>query len=153
MTIWKKQKKYYFLKLKIVICNLILPIDHTVVKEFNENALKIVNTGSIEKDDIGVDIGTETIKLIKNEIPNEGTIIWNGPLGVFEMKPFSKGTFAIAETIAHNKSMTIVGGGDSVSAINKSGLAEHISHISTGGGASLEFLEGKTLPGYAVPQD
>lgn len=135
-------------------CKLILPLDHTVVKEFNENAkIKIVDTDSIEKDDIGVDIGQKTIELIKNEIPKDGTIVWNGPLGVFEMMPFSKGTFAIAETIAHNDSMTIVGGGDSVSAINKSGLANHISHISTGGGASLEFLEGKTLPGYAVLQD
>lgn len=131
--------------------NLILPKDHVIVSEFDKNAqTEIVKTDKIAKNKIAIDIGPETIKDIQSALPDNGTILWNGPLGVFEIEPFSKGTFAIAESLSHNNSMTVVGGGDSVSAINQSGLADKISHISTGGGASLEFLEGKPLPGLSV---
>jgi phosphoglycerate kinase len=99
---------------------------------------------------MGMDIGEMTIELFKMEILNSGTIVWNGPMGVFEMDSFSKGTFEIAKALADATSkgaITIIGGGDSASAIAKAGLEDKVSHVSTGGGASLEFLEGKLLPG------
>ena len=103
---------------------------------------------------MALDIGPASIKLFSGEIANARTVIWNGPMGVFEMPAFAVGTNAIAAAVAHNEeATTIVGGGDSVSAIHKSGFAEKITHISTGGGASLEYLEGKTLPGVAALTD
>ena len=97
---------------------------------------------------MALDIGPDTVELFALEIARAQTILWNGPMGVFELAPFAHGTNAIAEAVAANRdAVTIVGGGDSVSAIQKSGLASSITHISTGGGASLEFLEGKVLPG------
>lgn len=133
----------------------ILPFDAVVVKEIREDApTSIKDIDKFEKDDIGVDIGPKTIDLFKEEILKARTIVWNGPMGIFEIPAFAKGTRAIAEAIAENKNCTsIVGGGDSAAAIQMLGLEDKFTHISTGGGASLEFLEGKELPGVAVLQD
>ena len=126
----------------------ILPSDHIAAERMDVQAKKeIVKSEKIPSDWICLDIGPETVKIFSEEIKSARTIVWNGPMGVFEMEPFSQGTFAIAKAIADSSAFSIVGGGDSVAAVNKAGVAEKISHISTGGGASLEFLEGKKLPG------
>ncbi len=129
--------------------NLYLPIDVVVAKEFkNDTEFYSVNSDSIPDDFMGLDIGEKTIEKFCEVINLSNTIIWNGPLGVFEMDNFAKGTNTIAECIANNKgAISIIGGGDSAAAIEKTGLADKITHISTGGGASLELLEGKVLPG------
>lgn len=127
---------------------ILLPIDVVVSKEFsNDSEFKIVNIDSIGDDYIGLDIGEKTVKLFSDEINNAKTVVWNGPMGVFEMSNFAKGTFEIAKAIAESEAISIIGGGDSASAAEKSGYKDKITHISTGGGASLEFLEGKILPG------
>jgi phosphoglycerate kinase len=129
---------------------LLLPVDHVVADKFDASA-KAVQIGvgqPIPENMMALDIGPETVKLFADEIEAARTIVWNGPMGVFEFDHFAKGTMKIAEAVADNAGATsIVGGGDSVAAVKKAGVADRISHISTGGGASLEFLEGKKLPG------
>ena len=127
---------------------LFLPVDHVVAERLDSKSKsRIVPTEGIPSGWIGVDIGPETVRQYSQEIEKASTIVWNGPMGVFEMEPFSHGTRCIAEAIARSGAMSIVGGGDSVAAVRMMGLSQRMSHISTGGGASLEFLEGKRLPG------
>ncbi len=130
---------------------ILLPVDHVCAEEFSENA-EAVAIDSVDIPDglIGMDIGQKTIETYGNVIKNARSLVWNGPMGVFEFETFSKGTIAIAEKVAECKGITVVGGGDSVAAVNKFGFADRIDHVSTGGGASLEYLEGKTLPGIAA---
>ena len=133
--------------------NFLLPVDNVVCQTIDFAAgtvgeLKVME--GIEDGWAGVDIGPKTVELYKNEIAKSKTILWNGPMGVFEIKECAKGTFAIAEAVAKSDAISIVGGGDSVKAVKKSGYAKDDTFISTGGGASLEFLEGKQLPGVAV---
>jgi phosphoglycerate kinase len=126
----------------------LLPNDHIAAERMDIQAKRqIVKNEKIPSDWVCLDIGPETVKAFSEEIRSAKTIVWNGPMGVFEMEPFSEGTFAIARAVADSSAFSIVGGGDSVAAVNKAGVADKISHISTGGGASLEFLEGKKLPG------
>ena len=128
--------------------NMLLPVDVVISKEFsNDSDFKTVTIDSIEEDYMGLDIGYKTVELFSDEIKKAKTVVWNGPMGVFEMPNFAKGTFEIAKAIAETDSISIIGGGDSASAAEKSGFKDKITHISTGGGASLEFLEGKILPG------
>ena len=125
-----------------------LPSDHIAAERMDVQAKReIVKNDKIPSGWVCLDIGPETVKTFSEEIKSAKTIVWNGPMGVFEMEPFSQGTFDIAKAIANSSAFSIVGGGDSVAAVNKAGVADRISHISTGGGASLEFLEGKKLPG------
>ncbi|HIW25982.1 MAG TPA: phosphoglycerate kinase [Firmicutes bacterium] len=132
----------------------LLPIDTVIVKEFKNDALSdIVPTGLIPDGWMGVDIGPETRSLFTEALKDAKTVVWNGPMGVFEFPNFAKGTEAIAEALAHIDGTTIIGGGDSAAAVNQLGYGDRMSHISTGGGASLEFLEGKELPGVAAVQD
>lgn len=128
---------------------LLLPEDVVVVKELSENspAKAIAIDQGIPEDMEGVDIGPQTIKTFQEELLMAKTIIWNGPLGVFEIKQFSKGTFAIAKAISETDALTIAGGGETISAIKEVGVENHITHLSTGGGATLEFIEYGTLPG------
>ena len=133
---------------------LLLPIDTKVGKEFkSDTESKTVKSTEIPLDWQGLDIGEETIKLYSEEIKKAKTVIWNGPLGVFEFDQFSVGTIAIAKILAEIDATTIIGGGDSAAAVKKAGLEDKITHVSTGGGASLEFLEGKKLPGIAALMD
>jgi phosphoglycerate kinase len=128
----------------------LLPVDHVLADEFAPAAKTQIfsGDGDFPADWLALDIGPKTIQLFSKEIASAKTIVWNGPMGVFEMPAFAKGTFAIANAVANNsKATSIVGGGDSVAAVRQAGVAGKISHISTGGGASLEFLEGKKLPG------
>jgi len=122
---------------------VILPVDHICATEFNENASPI----SVDDTNIGMDIGLKTLELIRAELENAASIVWNGPMGVFEFKNFAHGTKEVAKMVAESKGTTVVGGGDSVAAVNQFGYADQIDHVSTGGGASLEFLEGQVLPG------
>lgn len=134
----------------------LLPVDHVLADKFAADAKTQIVSGSepFPAEKMALDIGPETIKLFSAEIAEAATVIWNGPMGVAELAPFAKGTNAIARALAKNEdAITIVGGGDSVAAVKNSGVADKISHISTGGGASLEFLEGKTLPGVAALTD
>jgi phosphoglycerate kinase len=126
----------------------LLPSDHIAAERVDVQAKReVVKNDKIPSEWVCLDIGPETVKTFSEEIKSARTIVWNGPMGVFEMDPFSQGTFAIAKAIANSSAFSIVGGGDSVAAVNKAGVANKISHMSTGGGASLEFLEGKKLPG------
>ena len=134
----------------------LLPIDHVVADKPEASARpSIVEEGQpIPPEKMGLDIGPQTRELFADEIMAARTIVWNGPMGVFEVEPFAKGTIAVAQAVAENPGATsIIGGGDTVAAVQKAGVADRISHISTGGGASLEFLEGKTLPGVAALTD
>ncbi|WP_066729074.1 phosphoglycerate kinase [Sneathia sanguinegens] len=131
---------------------LVLPIDTVVAKEFNNDAAhKTVSVEAIEADDMGLDIGEATVTLFKKELEGAKTVVWNGPMGVFEMSNYAKGTIGVCEAIANLKdAITIIGGGDSAAAAIQLGYSDKFSHISTGGGASLEYLEGKVLPGLAA---
>jgi phosphoglycerate kinase len=130
---------------------LLLPLDHVVASEFRaEAAASVAEIGEIHAEQMGLDIGPQTVAAYAAEISRAKTILWNGPMGVFEMPAFAAGTLAIAKAVAAATSagaISIVGGGDSVAAVQQSGVAKGISHISTGGGASLEFLGGAKLPG------
>ena len=131
-----------------------LPIDNIGVKEFRENAkAKKFSSGFLPDDYQGMDIGPKTIKIFKKQIKKAATVVWNGPLGVYEYDKFKKGTDKIAKYIAKSKAVSLVGGGDSVAAIKSLGACKKITHISTGGGASLEMLQGKTLPCISVIED
>jgi phosphoglycerate kinase len=135
---------------------LLLPIDHVLANKFDAKAKTQVFSGTdaFPAELMALDIGPATVDLFAKEIAEARTILWNGPMGVFELAPFAHGTNAIAELVAaNNDATTIVGGGDSVAAVHQAGVADRITHISTGGGASLEFLEGKTLPGVAALTD
>lgn len=133
---------------------LMLPVDNRVGKEFsNDTESKFVNSTEIPADWEGLDIGPKTIEMYSEELRNAKTVVWNGPLGAFEMEQFAEGTNSIARILADVEATTIVGGGDSAAAVEKVGLADKFTHISTGGGASLEFLEGKKLPGIEALQD
>lgn len=133
---------------------LLLPIDIVCAKEFDNNSeSKVFDKESIPYDYMGLDIGPETIKLYRETLAKAATVVWNGPMGVFEMDNFANGTRAVAQILADIDALTIIGGGDSAAAVEKFGLADRMSHISTGGGASLEFLEGKVLPGIDVIRD
>ncbi len=128
--------------------NLILPVDNHVASEYsNEAEDKFVNSTEIPNDFMGLDIGPKTIETFKDAIKGAKTVLWNGPLGVTEFSKFAEGTRAIATALAESEAVTVIGGGDSAAAVEKMGLADKMTHISTGGGASLEFLEGKALPG------
>lgn len=131
-----------------------LPEDVVVADRFAEDAAhKTVPAEAIPKDWMGMDIGSHTAATYAKVIRDAMTVMWNGPMGVFEMPPFARGTRAVAEAMAQSKGVTIVGGGDSAAAVEQEGLANQMTHVSTGGGASLEFLEGKELPGVAVLAD
>lgn len=143
--------------LKSSKAKLVFPIDSIAAKEISDDAeTETVSIEKIPDGYKGLDIGPETVKLFQKELGDCKTIIWNGPMGVFEHKPFAEGTYAVAKTLAdltEKGATTIIGGGDSAAAVNKAGLEDKLSHVSTGGGASLEFLEGKELPGVAALTD
>lgn len=134
---------------------LVLPVDTVVAKEFNNNAPhRVAKIDDIKEDEMGLDIGPETVKLFADALVGAKTVVWNGPMGVFEMPNFAKGTIGVCEAIANLEgAVTIIGGGDSAAAAIQLGYADRFTHISTGGGASLEYLEGKTLPGVAAIAD
>ncbi|MBQ8503276.1 MAG: phosphoglycerate kinase [Clostridia bacterium] len=134
--------------------NFLIPVDNRVGLEYNENTEhKIVDSDDIPDGWMGLDIGPKTEELFASAIKGAGTVIWNGPMGVSEWKNFASGTIAVATAIAESGAISIVGGGDSAAAVQKLGFADKMSHISTGGGASLEFLEGKDLPGVVALND
>ena len=133
---------------------LLIPIDTVVSKEFSNDApFRTVGRGEIAADEEGLDIGEKTRELYADAIKSAKTVVWNGPMGVFELSNFAKGTIAVAEALAEIEGTTIIGGGDSAAAVNQLGFGDKMTHISTGGGASLEFLEGKELPGVVAADD
>jgi phosphoglycerate kinase len=134
---------------------IVLPIDHLVIDNLDNPTLKkITEASAIPLGFLGVDIGPQTIAFFKKELQGAKTVLWNGPLGIFEKNDYAKGTKEIAQALTVLKNATvIVGGGDSASAAKKFGVADKLAHVSTGGGASLEFLEGKELPGIAIIPD
>jgi len=132
---------------------LLLPVDTVVAKEFDNDSESMVVEDNIPDGWMGLDIGPKTIEKYSEVLKSAKTVVWNGPMGVFEMPNFAKGTNSIAAVLADIDATTIIGGGDSVAAVNQAGLGEKMSHVSTGGGASMEFLEGKVLPGIAALND
>lgn len=133
---------------------VLLPVDVVAADAFAADApARVVPAGKIPEGTMGLDIGPESVALFSDAISGAGTVIWNGPMGVFEMDRFAAGTFGIAQALADSQAVTIIGGGDSAAAAEKSGLADRMTHISTGGGASLEFFEGKVLPGIDCISD
>jgi 3-phosphoglycerate kinase len=141
-------------KAKTLGKNFLIPVDIVVTDEFSKNAnTKIVDVDGIPADWEGIDIGPKTREIYADVIKNSKLVVWNGPMGVFEIEPFSHGTKAVAEACATTEGYTVIGGGDSAAAAEKFGLADKMDHISTGGGASLEFMEGKALPGVVALND
>ena len=131
---------------------LLLPIDTTITKDFPDPIdapIEVTVVDTIPADMQGLDIGTKTAELYTDAVKSAKTVVWNGPMGVFENPILAKGTIAVAKALAETEATTIIGGGDSAAAVNNLGFGDKMSHISTGGGASLEFLEGKELPGIA----
>lgn len=134
--------------------DIMLPVDTVCAEEFkNDSKAEVADSNKIPEDMMGLDIGPKTAELYGKIIEKAGTVVWNGPMGVFEMPAFSQGTRSVAEALSRSGAVTIIGGGDSAAAVEQFGLAENMTHISTGGGASLEFLEGKELPGIACLED
>lgn len=132
----------------------LIPVDTVVAKEFkNESPSRIAERGDIKADEMGLDIGPKTRELFADAVKDAKTVVWNGPMGVFEMPNFAEGTIAVAKALAEIDGTTIIGGGDSAAAVNILGFGDKMSHISTGGGASMEFLEGKELPGVVAAND
>lgn len=133
---------------------LLLPVDNVVGADFDKDTEpKVTEDQNVLKGHMGLDIGPKTVSLFEEAVKNAKTVVWNGPMGVFEFESFAKGTKAIAEVLADSEAMSIIGGGDSAAAVNQLGFGEKMSHISTGGGASLTFLEGKVLPGIDALND
>jgi phosphoglycerate kinase len=134
---------------------LLLPVDHVVASKLEAGvpAETLAVDDAAIGDRMGLDIGPKTIAAYRSALGDAKTVVWNGPMGVFEIDAFAAGTMAVAQAVADVKGTTIIGGGDSIAAVNKAGVADRITHISTGGGASLEFLGGQTLPGVAVLPD
>ena len=134
--------------------NFMIPVDNVVATEYDENAEnKVVPSDAIPENWMGLDIGPKSRELFANALKGAGTVVWNGPMGVSEWKNFAGGTEAVAAAVAESGAISIIGGGDSAAAVEKLGFADKMTHISTGGGASLEFLEGKELPGIACLLD
>jgi phosphoglycerate kinase len=134
--------------------NFLLPVDNTLGREYDENTEhKVVDSDNIPDGWMGLDIGPKTRELFANAVAGAGTVVWNGPMGVSEWKNFAAGTNDVAKAVAESGAISIIGGGDSAAAVEKLGYADKMTHISTGGGASLEFLEGKQLPGIACLMD
>jgi phosphoglycerate kinase len=132
-------------------CEVRLPVDVVVAKGIDEDSeVKVVDIASVPAEQMALDIGPHTIELFKQEIEGAKTIIWNGPMGVFEIPAFSRGTMEVAKAVAESAAFSVVGGGDTIRAVRQAGVAQKISYISTGGGAFMEFMEGKTLPGVAA---
>ncbi len=145
---YKETAASFLAKAKEKGVQVILPVDHLCGAEFKEDAAVVqVDSADIPENLIGMDIGPKTVKLIVEAVKKAKSVVWNGPMGVFEFNSFANGTLTVAKALAQSSATTVVGGGDSVAAINKFNLADKISHVSTGGGASLEFLEGQLLPG------
>src|SRR5699024_1930865 len=132
----------------------LIPVDTVVAKEFkNDSPSRVAERGDIQPDEMGLDIGPKTRALFADAVKDAKTVVWNGPMGVFEMPNFAEGTIAVAKALAEIDGTTIIGGGDSAAAVNILGFGDKMSHISTGGGASMEFLEGKELPGVVAAND
>lgn len=141
-------------KAKVAGIELLLPVDHVIADSFSADArVEVVGEDGIKEGWMALDVGPETVKQYAAQIAGARTVVWNGPMGCFEMDPFAQGTLQVAQAVADADCVSIIGGGDSVSAVNQSGLADRMTHISTGGGASLEFLEGKELPGVTALTD
>lgn len=137
-----------------LVARMLLPVDFTAGDAFSEKAnVKVLTAEEFSDPWMALDIGPKTIDLYVDTLKKMKTVVWNGPMGVFEMEPFSKGTFTIAKALAEIDATTVVGGGESAEVVDKLGLEDRLSHVSTGGGASLEMLEGMVLPGIAVLAD
>jgi phosphoglycerate kinase len=134
--------------------DLLLPVDHVCGSEPSEAAKRVVvNDRAIPADLMGLDIGPKTLDRYRQRILSAKTVFWNGPMGLFEQKPWAEGTFGVAKAMAESEAVTVVGGGDSAAAVEEAGLVEKMTHVSTGGGASLEFIEGRVLPGIQVLEE
>jgi phosphoglycerate kinase len=134
--------------------DLLLPVDHVCGAEPKETAQRVVvNDRAIPKDLMGLDIGPKTLDRYRQRILGAKTVFWNGPMGLFEQRPWAEGTSGVAKAMAESEAVTVVGGGDSAAAVEEAGLVGEMTHVSTGGGASLEFVEGKVLPGIQVLEE